>query len=66
MEILKTLAMIADEYGFKPKTFSRHIKKDEVLKVEIKRGLQPPIKQKTIYTRLGFPPSVNKSDYDNV
>lgn len=66
MEILKTLTMIADEYGFKPKTFQNHIKKDDVLKEKINRGLQPPKKQKLIYETWGYPPSVNKSDYDNV
>lgn len=66
MQILKTLAMIADEYGFNHKTFSSHIKKNVVLKQEIKRGLQTPVKQKLIYVQMGYPPSVNKIDYENV
>ena len=66
MEKLKTLSMIADEFGYKSKTLTRHIRKDDILNAEINRGLQPPRKQKLIYDRLGYPPGVNKSDYDNV
>ena len=58
--------MIADEYGYKPKTFKSHISKNPNLKDEIKRGLQPPKQHKKIYEELGYPPGVNKSDYDNV
>ena len=58
--------MIADEFGFKQKTFKSHISKDDELKLEIKRGLQTPKKQKMIYDKWGYPPCVNKSDYDNV
>ena len=66
LNILKTLSQIAAEYGFILRTFYNHIKRHEVLRVNIKRGLQPPICQKLIYETLGYPPSVNKSDYDNV
>ena len=64
--VLKTLSMIADEYGFKPKTFKNHLKKDAVLNDVIKRGLQPPKMQKLVYDTLGYPPGVDKSDYEKV
>lgn len=51
MEILKTFGMIAGEFKFSQKTFRNHINKDEVLKAEIKRGLQTPKKQKLFYER---------------
>lgn len=66
MEILKTLGMIAGEFTLKQKTFKNHINKDEVLKVQIKRGLQTQKKQKLFYERWGYPPGVNKADYENV
>jgi hypothetical protein len=37
------------------------------LKTEINTSeVQMPKKQKLIYEEFGYPPSVNKSDYDNV
>lgn len=66
MEILKTLGMIAGEFTLTQKTFRNHINKDEVLKDQIKRGLQTPKKQKLFYERWGCPPSVNRADYENV
>ena len=66
MEKLKTLLKIADELGYTPRTLRNHIKKDELLSVEIKSGAQPLKKQKLIYEKLGYPPEVNKTDYENV
>lgn len=66
MLILKTLAMIAEEYGYSPRTFNNHRKKYEILRENIKRGLQCPKAQKMFYETLGYPPSVDKSDYENV
>lgn len=66
MEILKTLGMIAAGFRFTQKTFRNHINKDEVLKDIIKRGLQNPKQQKLFYERWGYPPDVNKADYENI
>ena len=66
LQILKSLAQIAAEYNFLIRTFHNHIKKHEVLRVNIKRGIQTPKFQKLIYETLGYPPCVKKSDYDNV
>jgi hypothetical protein len=66
MQILKTLTIMANEYKCTPKTLKTHIKKDEELNKEIKSGLLPSKAQKKIYEKFGYPPSVNKSDYENV
>jgi hypothetical protein len=62
----KSLSFMADEFKVTPKTFSNHIKKDEVLKNEIKGGVQFPRHQKMIYERFGYPQCVNKKDYEHV
>lgn len=63
---VKTFAKIADELGFTPRTFKNHINRDEELCAKIKRGLQCMKAQKMLYDKFGYPPGVNKSDYDNV
>ena len=62
----KSIPQIADEFVTPHKTFRNHIKSDEFLKDNIKKGLQMPLQQKWIYKRFGYPNGVNKSDYDNV
>ena len=62
----KSIPQIADEFDAPHKTFRNHIKSDEFLKANIKKGFQMPLQQKWIYTRFGYPPDVNKSDYDGV
>jgi hypothetical protein len=66
LHILKSLSQIAMEFNFIPRTFYNHIQRHEILRANIQRGLQPPKLQKLIYDTLGYPPGVNKSDYDNV
>ncbi len=65
-KILKQLSQIADELNYPPKTFYNHIQKNKRLKDEIYSGLQPPKKQKLIYEEFGYPPGVDKKDYDDV
>jgi predicted DNA-binding protein YlxM (UPF0122 family) len=62
----KSIPQIADEFGIPHKTLYNHIKRDEFLKVNIKKGYQMLLQQKWIYTRFGYPVGVNKSDYENV
>jgi hypothetical protein len=64
--VCKTLTQIAKEFGVEQKTISAHIDKYEDLKEEIKPGLQFPLHQKKIYDKLGYPPCVNKKDYEHV
>ena len=46
---------------------SEHINKNKRLKDEIDTSIvQMPRKQKLIYEEFGYPPSVDRSDYDNV
>lgn len=66
LDVIKTLTRIASEYRCMPKTLNRQIRNNPRLKDEILPGLQMPRKQKLIYEELGYPPGVNKSDYDNV
>jgi hypothetical protein len=67
MEILKTITKIASEFTCTPKMLSEHINKNSRLKDEIDTSIvQMPKKQKLIYEEFGYPPSVDKSDYDNV
>ena len=66
INILKTLSQIASEYGFLLRTFYNHLHRHEILRVNIKPGIQTPRFQKMIYETLGYPPSVNKAHYDNV
>ena len=67
MEILKTITKIASEYTCTAKMLSEHINKNKRLKDEIDTSIvQMPRKQKLIYEEFGYPPSVAKSDYDNV
>jgi hypothetical protein len=66
MDIVKTLSQMAAEFTLQPKTFYNHIQKHECLKTEIKQGLQLPKQQKLIYDKFGYPPSVNKNDYENI
>lgn len=66
-DILKSLTRIASEFNCSAKTLSKHIKESENLKTKINtRVLQMPRKQKLIYEEFGYPPSVNKSDYDDI
>ncbi len=65
-DLFKPLSQIAQEFHRSPKTLYNHIKKNERLRNEIQSGLQPPKKQKLIYEELGYPPGVNKKDYENV
>lgn len=63
MEIIKTRQRIAGEFNTYPKTLIRWLKVHGVI--------LPPCAltlywQKLIYETLGYPPSVNKSDYENV
>ncbi len=62
----KSIPQIANAFEAPHKTFRNHIKSDEFLKPRIKKGLQMPLQQKWIYTSFGYPPGVNKSDYDGV
>jgi hypothetical protein len=62
----KTLTQIAGEYRFTTRTLTNHIKKHETLSGQIKRGLQLPRFQKMIYETFGYPPDVNKKDYEDV
>jgi hypothetical protein len=66
MQTVKTLTQMASEFSITAKTLSNHIKKDETLKEEIKSGLQMPRHQKLIYDKFGYPPQVDKKDYENV
>lgn len=66
MQTTKTLAIIAAEYGVTPKTLSNHIKKHEILRDNIVRGLQLLKSQKLMYDTLGYPPGVDKKMYENV
>ena len=66
INILKTLSRMASEFGFTPKTLTRHIRREDRLKDEIKPGIQTPRKQKLIYDVLGYPPGVNRKDYEFV
>jgi hypothetical protein len=67
MEILKTITRMASEFTCTPKTLSKHIRTNERLKTEINTSeVQMPKKQKLIYEEFGYPPSVKKSDYENV
>jgi hypothetical protein len=66
LNTVKTLSQIASEYTTTPKTLSSHIKKHEVLRAEIQSGLQLPKQQKLIYDTFGYPPGVNKKDYEQV
>jgi hypothetical protein len=63
---LKNLTQIAREFTYNPKTFFNKIRRHPTLSLEIESGLQPPRKQKLLYDEFGYPPGVNKSDYDNV
>ena len=64
---LKSLSAIGRELGFKViKTFHNHIQRDEVLRAEIKSGVQCLRAQKLLYEKFGYPPEVSKADYENV
>ena len=64
---LKNLTQIARELTYdNPRTFFNHVRRNPKLKDEIEPGLQPPRKQKLIYDEFGYPPGVNRSDYDDV
>ncbi len=62
----KSIPQIADEFDAPHKTFRNHIKSDEFLGTRIKKGLQMLLQQKWIYDTFGYPPGVNKADYDGV
>jgi hypothetical protein len=66
LDVVKTLTHIASEYRCVLKTLKRQIENNPRLKDEILPGLQMPRKQKLIYEEFGYPPGVNKSDYDNI
>ena len=58
---------MASEFTCTPKMLSEHIHKNARLKDEIDTTIvQMPRKQKLIYEEFGYPPGVDKSDYDDV
>ena len=63
---VKTFAKVADELGFSTRTLRSHINKDDKLKDEIPRGAQSLKSQKLLYNKFGYPPEVNRADYENV
>jgi hypothetical protein len=59
----KTRQQIAGEYKITPKTLISGLEKQGILLPPCSLSLKL---QKLIYDTLGYPPGINKSDYDNV
>ena len=63
MKLIKTRQQIAEEFTTYPKTLIRWLKKQGVI---LPPCALTPKWQKLIYETLGYPPCVNKLDYENI